>query len=217
MPATPAGAQHGDRGADDDERARNQHDEARHLHLVRFDLLAEIFRRAADHEPGDEHRDDREREHSVEARADAAEDDFAELHQPHRHEAAERRERVVHRVDRAVRRGGRRGRPERRVDDAEARLPCLPCCRRPAAADAIDRRRARAAPDCRLVRRPCTRAAAARRSRASSRAAPSPGGGRRPSRRTCSRARPGSAGSTSTSRKLLSGVGFSYGCAELAL
>ena len=61
-------------------------------------------------------------EHAVEARADAAEDDLAELHQPHRHEAAERREGVVHRVDRAVRGGRRRRRPQRRVGDAEADL-----------------------------------------------------------------------------------------------
>ena len=49
-------------------------DERRHLHLVGLDLLAEVLGRAADHQPGDEHRDDREHEHAVEARADAAED-----------------------------------------------------------------------------------------------------------------------------------------------
>ena len=32
-------------------------DDRRHLHLERLDLLAEVFRRAADHQPGDEHRD----------------------------------------------------------------------------------------------------------------------------------------------------------------
>ena len=120
---------------------RRQQDRDRgHLHLERLDLLAEILGRAADHEPGDEHRDDREHDHAVEPRADAAEDHLAELHEPHRHQPAERRERVVHRVDRAVRRGGRRRRPQRRVGDAEARFLAFhvaaglesarACCRR---------------------------------------------------------------------------------------
>ena len=43
-----------------------------HLHLVGLDLLAEVFRRAAHHQPGDEHRDDREDQHAVESGADAA-------------------------------------------------------------------------------------------------------------------------------------------------
>jgi hypothetical protein len=51
------------------------------------------------HEAGDEHGDEREHQHAVEAAADAAENDLAELHQPHWHEPAERRVRVVHRVD----------------------------------------------------------------------------------------------------------------------
>ena len=102
--------------------ARNQEHERGHLHLVGLDLLAEVLGRAADHQPGDEHGDDGEHQHAVQAAADAAEDDLAQLHQPHRHQPAERRERVVHRVDRAVRRGGGRGRPQRGVRDAEADL-----------------------------------------------------------------------------------------------
>ena len=40
--------------------------------------------------PGDEDGDDGEHENAVEPGADAAEDDLAELDEPHRHEAAER-------------------------------------------------------------------------------------------------------------------------------
>ena len=63
-----------------------------------------------------------EHQHAVEPAADAAENDLAELHEPHRHQSAQRRERIVHRVDAAVGGGSRRRRPERRVGDAEARF-----------------------------------------------------------------------------------------------
>ena len=42
---------------------------------------------------------DRDHQHAVEAGADAAGQDFAELDQEQRHQPAERRERVVHGVD----------------------------------------------------------------------------------------------------------------------
>jgi hypothetical protein len=71
--------------------AAGQDGEHGHLHLARLDLLAEIFRRAADHQAGDEDREDDEQQHAVEAGADAADDDLAELHVDHRHHAAERR------------------------------------------------------------------------------------------------------------------------------
>ena len=61
-----------------------------------------------------------EHEHPVESRADAAENDFAKLNVEQRHEAAQRREGIVHGVDRAAR-GVRRDRGEQRgVEDAEA-------------------------------------------------------------------------------------------------
>ena len=66
-----------------------------------------------------------EGEHAVEPRTDAAEDDLAQLHQPHRGQPAQRHVRVVHRVDRAVGGGRRRHRPERRVGDPEADLLAL--------------------------------------------------------------------------------------------
>ena len=90
------------------------------LTSLRLDLLAEIFRRAADHQPGDEDRDDDEQQHAVEAGADAAEDDLAELHVEQRHHAAERREAVMHGVDRAARGSRGDGGEQRRVGDAEA-------------------------------------------------------------------------------------------------
>ena len=62
-------------------------------------FLPEELRRAADHHAGDEDRDDDEDQHVDEADADAAED-VVEPHADHRHQPAERRQRVVHRVDR---------------------------------------------------------------------------------------------------------------------
>ena len=70
--------------------------------------------------PGDEHRDDGEQQHAVEARADAAEDDLAELDVEQRHQPAERREAVVHRIDRAARGVGRHRGEQGRIGDAEA-------------------------------------------------------------------------------------------------
>ena len=94
----------------------------------------------------------REHQHAVEAAADAAEHDLAELHEPHRHEPAERRERVVHRVHGAVRRRGRRRGPERGVRDAEARLLAFHVAAGLQRRTRPDRRRAPRAADCRPAR-----------------------------------------------------------------
>ena len=110
----------GDGGADENQRRRDQDDEGTHLHFKGLDLLAQVFRRAADHQPGDEDGDDGKDQHPVEAGADAAEDDFAELHQHQRHHAAERGVGVVHAVDRPAGGGGGHGREEPGVGDAEA-------------------------------------------------------------------------------------------------
>ena len=116
--ARPGGGTEGRRREDD----KDQHHE---LDVVGLDLLAEILGRAADHQPGDEDREDHEHHHAVEARADAAEDDFARLHVEERDEPAERRERIVHGVDGAARGvGGDRG-EERGAEDAEADLLAL--------------------------------------------------------------------------------------------
>ena len=47
---------HGDRGPAEDHQRQDQDGEHRHLDLARLDLLADIFRRAADHQAGDEDR-----------------------------------------------------------------------------------------------------------------------------------------------------------------
>src|ERR1035441_6478549 len=65
------------------------------------DLLAEVFRRPADHQPGDEHGDDREHQQAVHACADTAGSDLAEGHVEQRDAAAKRSERVVERGHRA--------------------------------------------------------------------------------------------------------------------
>ena len=88
----------------------DQHRQHRELHFAHLDLLAEIFGRAPDHQSGDEHRDDRDDEKAVEPGADAARPDAAGEHVEHRHEAAERRRGIVHRVDRAGAGAGRRRR-----------------------------------------------------------------------------------------------------------
>ena len=119
--------QHRQRSADETmNRAGREHGDHGPLHLARLDLLAEILRRAADHQPGDEDREHDEDEHPVKPGADAAEDDFAEHHVDQRHETAERRERVVHRVDRAARSVGRDGGEERGAELCRSALPCLP-------------------------------------------------------------------------------------------
>ena len=67
-----------------------QNGEHRHLDFLGFDLLADIFRRAANHQAGDENRNDDEQQHAVHAGADAADDDLAELDIDQRNDAAQR-------------------------------------------------------------------------------------------------------------------------------
>ncbi len=85
------------------------------LHLAGLDLLAEILRRAADHQAGQEDADDQVDEQVDEADALAAED-AVEPHAGERRQAGQRVEAVVHAVDRTAghRRGdGREGRAGR--------------------------------------------------------------------------------------------------------
>src|SRR5579883_2041784 len=110
-------------GAEAQHRERQDQDgEHRHLDLLRLNLLAEIFGRAADHQPRDEHGEDGEDQHAIEPRADTAEDDLAEHDVDHRHHAGERHQTVMHVVDRAARGVGGDGREERGLGDAEAHL-----------------------------------------------------------------------------------------------
>src|SRR5690349_8616199 len=83
-------------------RRKDQDEEHGELHLAALDLLAEVLRRSPHHQARDKHRQHRHHEHSVKARADAAENDFTDLHIDQWNQAAERRVTVVHRVDRAT-------------------------------------------------------------------------------------------------------------------
>ena len=91
------------------------------LHLAGLDLLAQVFRRAADHQPGQEHADDQVNEHVDEADALAAED-AVEPHAGERRQAGQRIEAVVHAVDRAARHGRRHRREGRPGRGAEAQF-----------------------------------------------------------------------------------------------
>ena len=107
--------------------------------------------------------------------------------------------------------------PQRRVGDAEAQLPCLPCCRRHCVALATW-----SAPSCVSTGLPALRAHTWR-SAAATKIDVIAASSAQPCRvsptisRTCSKAPPGISRIASNSRKLDSGVGFSNGCAELTL
>ncbi len=89
---------------------------------TRLDLLADIFRRATNHQSGDENRQDDEQKHAVETRTDAADDQFTELHVDERDHAAKRGERVVHGIDGTAGRRSRDNGKQRRSYDTEANL-----------------------------------------------------------------------------------------------
>ncbi len=117
-----AGHRHRDGGSCQHEQRGDQEVRCGELDLARSDLLAEVLRCAADHQAGDEHRDDRQDEHAVQAGADAARRDLAELHVEQRHHAAEAGVGVVERVHRTRRRQRRQIGEDRRVRHAEALL-----------------------------------------------------------------------------------------------
>ncbi|ENN88782.1 hypothetical protein RHSP_23431 [Rhizobium freirei PRF 81] len=113
--------QHGRDGGEDQHAERQaKHGKHRHLHFLGLDLLAEIFRRAADHQACDEDGDDDEHQDAVEAGADAADDDFAELQVDERDHAAKCRKAAEHAVDRAAGCRGRDDGEQRGGSDAEA-------------------------------------------------------------------------------------------------
>ncbi|VFS31605.1 Uncharacterised protein [Yokenella regensburgei] len=93
---------HRQRSAKQYQRWCHQNGQRGHFHLADIDFLAEVFRGTANHQPGDKHRQQNEQQHAVQARADAAEDDFTYLHQPHWYHAAEGSEGVMHGVDRTA-------------------------------------------------------------------------------------------------------------------
>ncbi len=91
------------------------------FHLARLDLLAEILRRAADHQAGQEHADDEVDEQVHQADALAAED-AVEPHAGKRRQTGQRIEAVVHAVDRAARHRRGHGRERRPRRGAETQL-----------------------------------------------------------------------------------------------
>ena len=123
----------GDRGRDhyrnggpaEIHQRQDQDGEHGHLDFLRFDLFADILRRAAHHQARDEDRDDDEEQHAVHAGSDAADDDFAELNVDQRNHATKGGERVVHCVDGAARGRRRDDREERRGDNAESNFLAL--------------------------------------------------------------------------------------------
>src|SRR5579864_1598210 len=106
-------------GQHENRQREHEDDEHGHLHVEGLNLLAEVFRRAADHQPRNEHGQDDEHEDAVHAGADTAEDHLAQHDVHERHQAPERRERVVHAVDGAAARIGRDRREEGGARDAE--------------------------------------------------------------------------------------------------
>ena len=143
----PAVVDRGGGGADENAERQDEHGQHGQLHVVRFDLLAEVFGRSPDHQSGDEDGEHDEEEHAVHPGADAAEDHFAEHDVEQRDRAADRREGVVPRVDRAAGGvGGDRG-EERGVADAEADFFPFHVAVRRGDAERVD------ASDCRVVRR----------------------------------------------------------------
>ncbi|MNN03639.1 hypothetical protein D3C81_1163350 [compost metagenome] len=112
--------------------AKYQHADRHHqqgchqkLHFTGLQLLAQVFRGTANHQPGQEHRDKDEQQHAVEARADAAEYHLADHHVDHRHHTGQRVQAVVHGVDRTVGGGGGGDRPQHRTGGAEAAFLAL--------------------------------------------------------------------------------------------
>src|SRR5262249_16204430 len=89
-------------------------------YVIGFDLLAEIFRRSAHHEPGDEDSEYHKDENTIKTSSDSAEDHFTQHDVDKRHHSAERRERIVHTIHRTAAGVRCHGGEQGRVRDAEA-------------------------------------------------------------------------------------------------
>lgn len=113
-----------DARADEDQEGMQQHDQRGDLHLARLDFPAEELRRAAHHQSADEDGDDEECEIVHPPYSHAAEP-AVDLHVEHLEHAAQRGLRIVHRVDRTVRRDGGRHAPHGRCGRADADLLAL--------------------------------------------------------------------------------------------
>ena len=88
--AREANGDHGGHRAEaEDYKRQDQQRQHGKLHFLGFDLLAEIIRRASHHESGDEDRDDGNHQDAIEAGADTARQNFAELDDEQRDKAAQ--------------------------------------------------------------------------------------------------------------------------------
>ena len=74
--AAPGGNAARQRSANKQGGRRCQHADHRHFYFKCIDIFADILRRPADHKAGNEHRDERVQDHAVQAGPDAAEDDL---------------------------------------------------------------------------------------------------------------------------------------------
>ncbi len=130
--------EHRDRGHHEQPGRHHEDADQRQLDLPGPDRLAEVLRRAADHQPGEEHREHGEEEHPVEAGADPAGGDLAEQDVGEGDAARRGGVGVVHGIDRAGRRHRRADRERRRLDRRQALLLALHVRRlgRPAAVSA---------------------------------------------------------------------------------
>ncbi len=104
------GHHHRRAGKDEDHQRHGEQVDHDDLHLRGLDLLAEKLRGPTHHEPGDEHRQEREGEHPVEPGTEPARADLTEHDVDERHHPAEWRHAVVradHRAGRGMRGDGR--------------------------------------------------------------------------------------------------------------
>src|SRR5437660_311867 len=95
------------------------HHQHRHLHVVSFNLLAEILWRSPDHKAGNKHRQQHVDQDAVHARAHSSEYGFAQHDIDQRHHATQRSKRIMPAVDRTAARIGGDGREQRGIGDAE--------------------------------------------------------------------------------------------------
>ena len=87
-----------------------------------FDFLADVLRRAAYHQSGNEDGQNGEQQHPLDTGSDSAKNDFAELNVKKRHQAADGCGAIVLAVDGAAARVRGHHRKQRRRRDSEAHL-----------------------------------------------------------------------------------------------
>ena len=142
-PASPLGHHRRERGEAKDHQRQHGDREHGELHFAALDLLADIFGRAADHQPGDEHREDGEQQEAVEPAPTPPTTISPSWMLNSGTSPPSGGEAVVHRIDRAAGSGGGHHREQSARRRCRSGLPCPPCCRRRATPDVVDRVAAR--------------------------------------------------------------------------